>query len=297
MTGFGMMDDEDDLGSADGSESAPVIPPPTAAGPGTDERYFELLARALRVCADYRPKFGRGGTTGLTLDEFRQMYGADPFYRWVGLDSPLMYAAHKAAGGMTSIYRQLGIGTQWILTALLQDTLGLSVEQATWTYQVPAPSGGLRSLSLDGRIELEDVKNPVARRRVEDWLTDVKSKLLLRAELAPQIKGAVFEARQGYKSKDSKRQNADISNASNAYANLYIPVLLLFSTQIDSDVALRYVQAQWLLLSGTVEGTTTDSTYAFCRDVLGYDLAGFLERNSERIKAELEGILSTLLEA
>jgi hypothetical protein len=34
------------------------------------------------------------------------MYGADPFCSWVGLDSPLMYAAHKAAGGMTSVYRQ-----------------------------------------------------------------------------------------------------------------------------------------------------------------------------------------------
>jgi hypothetical protein len=41
------------------------------------------------------------------------MYGADPFYHWVGLDSQLMYAAHKVAGGMTSIYRHLGIGCQW----------------------------------------------------------------------------------------------------------------------------------------------------------------------------------------
>jgi len=31
------------------------------------------------------------------------MYRSDPFYNWVGLDNPLMYAAHKAAGGMTSI--------------------------------------------------------------------------------------------------------------------------------------------------------------------------------------------------
>ena len=74
-----------------------------------DERYFELLARALRVCAEYRPRFGKGGA-GQTFEQFKQMYGADPFYAWVGLDSPLMYAAHKAAGGMTSIYRQIGRG-------------------------------------------------------------------------------------------------------------------------------------------------------------------------------------------
>jgi hypothetical protein len=101
--------------------------------------------------------------------------------------------------------------------------------------------------------------------------------------------------RQGYKSKDSKRQNADISNASNAYANLYLPVLFLLSLQIDGDVALRYTTAQWLLLTGTVDGAPTESAYGFCRHVVGYDLAAFFDRNSRRIKAELEKVLSVLL--
>lgn len=291
------MDDTVELEELDDSQSGPIILPPTASSPGSDDRYFELLAGALRVCANYKPKFGKGQVGGMSLEQFRQMYGADPFYHWIGLDSPLMYAAHKAAGGMTSIYRQLGIGSQWVFSAVLQDMLGLSTEEASWTYRVPTSGGGVRSLSLDGRIELDHIKDIVARNRIDDWLKDVKMKLLLRPKLGAQITGAVFEARQGYKSKDSKRQNADISNASNAYANLYVPVLLLFSTQIDSGVASRYTQAQWLLLSGTISGTVTDSTYVFCREVLGYDLAGFFERNSTRLKAELENTLSTLLEA
>ena len=290
------MDDQFSIEELASTDVAAVTPPPTSGAPGSDERYFELLAGALRVCAEYRPKFGKGRAGGLSLEQFYEMYGADPFYHWVGLDSPLMYAAHKAAGGMTSIYRQLGIGSQWVFSAVLQDTLRLSPEEASWTYQVPTASGGVRSLSLDGRIALNDISDATARRRVDSWLDGVMTKLLLRAELREQISGVVFEARQGYKSKDSKRQNADISNASNAYANLYIPILLLFSTQIDSDVAARYAQAQWLLLSGTVSGSAMDSTYVFCREVLGYDLAGFYERNSPRLKAELEGILITLLE-
>jgi hypothetical protein len=272
------------------------VPPPTDAPLGSDERYFELLARAIRVCSNYRPKFGLGGA-GLDLETFKAMYGADPFYQWIGLDSPLMYAAHKAAGGMTSIYRQLGIGSQWILSAIFQDVLGLTPLEASWTYQVPSGRGTVRSLSLDARIHLADVKESAARSRCASWLAEVETKLLLSNELIPHIRGAVFEARQGYKSKDSKRQNADISNASNAYANLYIPVLLLFSTQIDGDVALRYAGAQWLILSGTTNGTALESTYVFCREVLGYDLAGFFQRNSPRLKAELESVLSTLLEA
>lgn len=118
-----------------------------------DERYFRLVADALRVCAAYKPMFGRGRKGGgLTLEQFQQMYQADPFYNWVGLYSPLMYAAHKAAGGMTSVYRQLGIGCQWLFRRILQDQLDLSAEQASWQYQVPGLGGKPRTLSLDGRI-------------------------------------------------------------------------------------------------------------------------------------------------
>ena len=99
-----------------------------------DEEYFEILAGALRVCAKYKPMFGQGRAGGLTLAQFRQTNGADPFYSWMGLDSPMMYAAHKAAGGMTSIYRQVGMGGQWVFKKVLQNTLGLTQEQANWTY-------------------------------------------------------------------------------------------------------------------------------------------------------------------
>jgi len=262
-----------------------------------DDEYFELVAKALRVCAAYRPKFGKGKKAGLTLEQFQQMYRADPFYNWVGLDSPLMYAAHSAAGGMTSIYRQLGIGCQWLVHKLLQDQLGLSAEQASWQYEVPVPGKKPRTLSLDGRITLGDIPDPSTKARVKQWVEATYEKVVLAPETRSHIRGAVFEVRQGYKSKDSKRQNADISNASNAYANLYVPVLFLLSTQIDSDVGIRYTQARWLLLTGTTGGPTTESTYAFCRDVLGYDLAGFFERNAARFRSELEGVLTTLLGA
>ena len=109
------------------------------------------------------------------------------------------------------------------------------------------------------------------------------------------MSGVVFEARQGYKSKDSKRQNADISNAANAYAHSYIPILLLFSNQLDEDLTERYANAQWHILRGTLDGTALTSTYLFCRDVIGYDLAAFFDRNSATIQKEMEQILQSLL--
>jgi hypothetical protein len=70
-----------------------------------------------------------------------------------------------------------------------------------------------------------------------------------------------------------------------------MPTVVLLSTQIDGDIVIRYTQARWLLLTGTKDGSPTESTHAFCRDILGYDLAGFLERNSTRFKAKLEKAL------
>ena len=260
-----------------------------------DQEYFELLATAIRVCALYKPKFGQGGE-GLTLPQFEILYGADPFYSWMGLNSPMMYAAHKAAGGMTSIYRQIGIGGQWVFNKVLQNTLGLTQLQANWKYLVPNTTGGTRSLSLDGRIDLADVKDAAKRDRVKGWLEDGLRKVLVdpNAENAPK-RGVVFEVRQGYKSMDSKRQNADIANAAHAYVEGYMPAVALLSTQIDAGLVIRYTQARWLLLMGTNGGTPTDSTYAFCRDILGYDLAGFFERNSAKFRAELEKVLIALL--
>lgn len=153
----------------------------------------------------------------------------------------------------------------------------------------------MRKLSLDGWIPLEKVTIEKRKPLATQWLTEAAKSVGLEKADAKGLRGAVFEVRQGYKSKDSKRQNADVSNAANAYASKHLPVVLLLSTQIDSDVAERYTRAQWLILRGTLGGTSLDSTYVFCREVLGYDLAGFFRRNSNAIKDETLAVFEGLL--
>lgn len=266
-----------------------------ADGSERDDRYFRLFADALEKCAGYRPALGQGGKDGLSLDEFQNLYHADPFYSWIGLDSPLVYAAHRAAGGMTSIYRQIGIGCERLFREILQESLGLTSEEVRWSYELPLPSGKSRMLSLDGRVALEHLRNLDAQQRLRQWFNEASSKLLIDPALT--LSGAVFEVRQGYKSMDSKRQNADIANAANAYLHRYLPVLFLLSTQIDPALVDRYTRERWLILTGTLNGTTTTSAYTFCRDVVGYDLAAFMARNSSRMRATVEHVLSTLLTA
>lgn len=107
-----------------------------------EKKYVDIFLDPLRECRNYKPKFGHSSSKGFTLEEFITLYQRDPFYSWVGLDSPYMFAAHKAAGGMTSIYRQAGIGCERLFRAILMDSLGYSDERdALWSYKAKTRSG------------------------------------------------------------------------------------------------------------------------------------------------------------
>ncbi|MGC9985099.1 MAG: hypothetical protein ABSF35_15905 [Polyangia bacterium] len=261
-----------------------------------DQRYLQTLIDPIRVCASYKPKMGQGVNAGLSLEEFQALYRADPFYAWYGLDHPMMYAAHKAAGGMTSVYRQIGIGVERLFRLLLQDHLGLSVAESEWSYETKSSGGKSRTLHLDGRIELDAVSDPAARRRVKGWMNAAAVELGVAAAVRRSLKGAVFEVRQGYKSKDSKRQNADIANASTAYTRAYLPCVVVLSTQIDTDIVTRYRNEQWAILIGSVtEPSPILSTYSFIREVVGFDLTSFFSRNSSTLRTEVDRVLHALL--
>lgn len=231
------------------------------------------------------------------MGEFQDLYRNDPFYEWFGLANPLMYAAHKAAGGMTSVYRQIGIGCERLFRAVLRDCLGLSAEDVKWSYEIPTAGGGSRKLHLDGCVPLDKIKDESVRGRFHEWMKDSARLLHVDTDVFSTLKGAVFEVRQGYKSKDSKRQNADIANAATAYAKAYLPCGVILSTQIDSDILLRYRGRKWSILTGTT-GTSDPllSTYDFLKEVVGYDLASFFSRNQGTLKNEIGAILEKLLD-
>lgn len=269
---------------------------PTLESETLDSKYLAILLKRIKVCKNYKPKFGKGSKAGLTVQEFTKLYQADSFYSWFGLDNPLMYAAHKAAGGITSVYRQIGTGCEQVFRLMIQDQLGLSEAQAKWSYETMS-NGKSRTLSLDGRIELNDIASPQQREIVSRWLREATTQLNVAPEIANALKGAVFEVRQGYKSKDSKRQNADIANAATAYSQGYLPVVIVLSTQIDDDISTRYESEKWLILRGYTYGTSTTSTYIFAKEVVNYDLANFFQSNSVKLKKAIDEVLKTLLKA
>jgi len=292
----------------------------------TDEAYVTTLLTGLRAIKDFKPQLGKG--KGVSLKEFQSLYAADPLYHWMGFDSELMYAAHRASGAMTSLYRNLGTGCEHLIQRILSDRLKLTAEQLKWEYVVgeeafegaPEPivhpaniaevAGAAEDIpeepadgkakgkknSLDARIDLADLKSKEDADRIRKWLERLKADRKVTWEPV----GAVFEVRQGYKSMDAKRQAADIANAAQALARQRLPVLLIVSNQIDDNLIRRYGLSGWGILRGIIKplpghDDALQSTYAFLEQVVDYDLQAFFERNQKQIRQEVHSILETLL--
>lgn len=260
-----------------------------------EDVYINKFLEPLRVCKNYKPKFGKGNKEeGFSLEQFLDLYGDDAFYAWCGLNSPLMYAAHKAAGGMTSIYRQLGKGCEFLFREIIIDSLEYKDRSfAEWSYTTSTKSGKQKTLSLDARILLSEISNVQTKTRVQRWIEGYCCQI--NSDIPRN--GVVFEVRQGYKSKDSKRQNGDIDNIAVAWANSYLPIFAIFSGQIDLDNVLRYKNNRAGIVIGELDGNVYSSLYHFCDEVLNFDLVGFFRTNQTVIKNEMNQVLKAVLNA
>ena len=260
-----------------------------------EELYLKKFLDPLKVCKKYKPKFGKGNKEeGLDLDQFINLYSADPFYSWCGLNSNLMYSAHKAAGGMTSIYRQIGIGCENLFKEILFHSLEYN-ERAfvEWSYKSKTKAGKEKTLSLDGRIFFSEIQNYIIKEKIINWTKGYCK--IIKAEFPKH--GIVFEVRQGYKSKDSKRQIGDIDNIAVAWSQGYLPVFAIFSGQIDNDLVLRYKNSRGGVIVGNLTGSSHESLFVFCKEILDYDIEEFFRRNTSFIKKEMHNTLEVLLNA
>ncbi len=259
-----------------------------------DRRLIELFLEPVRKCAEYKPSFGQGNSKGLTIADFQTLYGQDPFYAWIGLDDPLLYAAHKAAGGLTSIYRQVGVGSERLLRAIIMNSLDLASEQIDWRYDYPKADKKQGVHILDAKITFSDL-TPDRKRIFDSWLKNALRKVAPATTRRRRPTGTVFEIRQGYKSADSKRQNADLRFGIRAYQAGLLPVFAVLSSQVSDPVVRRYRSDGMLVLTGVPEGDATISTFAFFKDVIRYDLAAFFVRNSTILKREVRSIIKGIL--
>ncbi len=262
----------------------------------SDESLFEIFLEPVRKCARYRPAFGQGRTeNGLDLEAFTALYGGDPFYAWIGLNDPAVYAAHRAAGGMTSLYRQIGVGSERLVRRVFEADFGLSPSDLDWSYTYKKANGKDAVHTLDVKLIVADLQ-PSHASRVQQWLRSAAEQLLPESDKT-SLRGAVFEVRQGYKSADSKRQNADLRFGMRAYQEDLLPVVLVLSSQVSAPVISRYRADGMLVLTGVLGRGSLWSSFDFFREVVDYDLQGFFSRNSKALKAEVTRLVQILLQA
>lgn len=206
-----------------------------------NEKYLKIFLSPLQVCADYLPAFGTSGNAGLSLSDFQSLYGSDEFYSWIGLDTPLVYAAHKASGGLTSIYRQIGVGAERLLREIIRDEFSLAQEDVEWKYEYQKTKKQKAFHILDARISVGDLKDVAQAKRVREWL--LLARKAAHGDSRTQLRGAIFEIRQGYKSADSKRQNTDLRFGARSYQCGHVPVVAVLSSQVSETVIARYRDA------------------------------------------------------
>lgn len=229
------------------------------------ETYLDIFTGPLKVARSY---------------EKQEMPQADPFMDWLGLNLPILIEVRERAGRQTSISRQVGLGCERLLLRLIQDKFGVPAESCGWSQVV---EGQRRTLDACIRFTF------VSERQIElaAWVREAC--LLLNIPLAQT--GVVFEVRQGHKSGDSKRQLGDKKNAARAREEGFLPVMLVFSTQLPAATHRRYQKDGWLVLTGRLGGGPLRSTYAFFHEVLGFDMAGFLEDHQEEFKSIVQSIM------
>lgn len=261
-----------------------------------DSYYIDVLLQPLRLCANYTPKFGGSEENGTSLDSFRELYGEDPFYHLVGLDTDYMYAAHKAAGGITSVYRQLGIGCERLTRSIFSDMFEQEDSCVCWGYELEKENGEKSKLSLDARLETNYAKTPEKKQIISEWLYELSRSVGIPHQRSIELTGSVFEVRQGYKSADSKRQNADLRNAIYAFNQSYLPVMMIFSMQINRTVYKRYTSSQYPVLIGTDSCDPLKSTFAFFEKIIGYNLLKLLVKNKDVIRKDVEIIISKIVD-
>jgi hypothetical protein len=108
------------------------------------DRYVEDFLRPMRKCLDYKPAFGT--SSQVSSLQFIDKFSQDFFYASVGLAIPEMYVAHKAAGGITSFYRQLGIACEQLTQSVFVNELGIVRADVRWTYVLPRSAAGKSKL-------------------------------------------------------------------------------------------------------------------------------------------------------
>ena len=262
---------------------------------GSERRYLDILLGRIMTCGRYAPKLGRGGGGGGGLPHaaFQDLCRGDRFCGRLGMNSPAVYAARKPSGGLASLCRQIKSGRGGVLRGILRGGLGLPAADVRRPFKASGMDVASRTPRPDAWVYLGGIRDVAARNRFHAWMRGASASIGVGSGAAGAPRGAVFEARQGCKSRDSKRRTADMANAAMAHAQECLPCIAAPSSQTGSGI-LRQYREKWAVMTGADAGVLYTSTCDFVRGAVGHGLAGFFERSSEALQSEIDRVVALL---
>lgn len=227
-----------------------------------EEKLLDIAVSHIRRVLKFSPYKRYTGIR--SREEFQVLLSKDPALGVFGLDDERYVIARVGGNLVTSLHRKIGDLYEAILAQLLKETY--RVENAELHFSVKVRIGErLQVRSTDGLIKKEQYNS----RTPERWLP---------------FDGVGFELRSCYQIGDSKRIQADYDMALALSSFNIRPVMLIMcSTSLKSPVT-RLSQS-WELYEGV-------KSFELIHSITGFDLHDFLHRNSDRLKAEVDCVLS-----
>lgn len=199
-----------------------------------------------------------------SIEEFQQLIARDPAFGAFGLDNERYIIARVGGNLVTSLHRKLGDMYEALFCYLLKKSFDLRENELHFSVEVKIGERN-QIRSTDGLIR----KDKFNERIPEDWM---------------EYEGVGFEIRSCYQIGDSKRIQADYDMSLALKSYEILPVMLVFcNTSLRSPLAR--LPKSWQLYEGI-------DSFNLVESITGFNLYGFLERNSDALKKEIDNIFS-----
>lgn len=228
-----------------------------------DEReVLNIAVSNIRRVLEFSPYKSYSGIN--SREEFQILLSNDPAFGALGLDDERYVIARVGGNLITSLHRKIGDLYEGIFTYLLKETYGVSDDELHYGVEVKI-GDRVQIRSTDGLITKEKYKEFIP----EQWL---------------QFDGIGFEVRSCYQIGDSKRIQSDYDMSLALKANNINPVMLIMcGTSLKSPVTR--LARSWELYEGM-------NSFDLVRSITNFDLYGFLQANSQTLRAEIDRVLS-----
>jgi len=236
----------------------------------TEEKIKSIIVDSLSKISEFDGYAKYDGVT--TPSDFKDLIKKDPAFSPFCLDRDKYVIARIVGNLITSIHRKLGDLYEEIILELLHNKYNFDKEYLKFALNLKI-DGKTQKRTTDGRLELDDIKNPSLRKEVQD---------LIKGD----YKGLAMEVRSCYQIGDSKRIQADV-HMSDALKHLNIEPKLVIMCNTSLVSPVKRLKNHWTVYQGK-------ESFDFIHQLTDFNLYQYLMDNQSLIKPLMDDVFDML---